>query len=334
MTAAKSYVSWALRENGLPTFTLPNAGNYPKAFDYYKTLKKDPAWSAYSPDKAKSLSEKEVKRIAHYKIRDKKGNLVATKLRDKVGAFMLCHMGFHPEDCKRANLTKMTRLRQTGPYNKETVKLDGVATKRPGTKVRNYWVCGCHPQKPHDPNNDMCELALIDNLVESLGEDKAKENLFWTTNNRGMGWGARQQKKDTMAKCLQRINRDMGISPEEEWTGEMGRKTFATLGTKFFYFPQRLQMEVSHHETFHHFEGYIDPEYVNVSRETMPSRLIQYYEQGTLEPPAIASVPHGLALLHGELSELKTLVLQLVDKPKTLRRLTEKETMLCLMPSE
>ena len=112
----------------------------------------------------------------------------------------------------------------------------------------------------------------------------------------------------------------------------MGRKTFATLGTKFFYFPQRLQMEVSHHETFHHIEGYIDPEYVNVSRETMPSRLIQYYEQGTLEPPAIASVPHGLALLHGELSELKTLVLQLVDKPKTPRRLTEKETMLCLMP--
>ena len=191
-------------------------------------------------------------------------NIVASKLRDKVAANCHIHMGFHPIDCHRANSTKMTRLPTAGPEGRPAVRLDGVATKRPGQLVRNYFVCGCPIGQPHNPNNDMCELALVDHLVESLGEDRANVTLFWAHTDRGMKWQDRRQKKDTLSKSLNRINRVMGIRPGENLTGSMGRKTFVTLGQMFFHFPKELQKAATHHLADTNFQTYIDPGYVNI----------------------------------------------------------------------
>ena len=72
-----------------------------------------------------------------------------------------------------------------------------------------------------------------------------------------MKWGDKIQKKDTLSKCINRINKQLGIRPEEKITGAMVRKTFVTLGQDFFYFPKQLQMDVTHHKKIDNFPDFV-----------------------------------------------------------------------------
>ena len=50
--AAKSYISWCLKENRLEPFVKEHEHVYLKSWKYFKTLKKDKRWEHYSPDAA------------------------------------------------------------------------------------------------------------------------------------------------------------------------------------------------------------------------------------------------------------------------------------------
>ena len=64
VTSAKAYVSWTLKENGLPPFVHANAGLYKLSWNFFKSLKKDPRWRNYTPNAAESLTEDEAKKVA------------------------------------------------------------------------------------------------------------------------------------------------------------------------------------------------------------------------------------------------------------------------------
>ena len=307
---AKTYISWALKENRLPPFIKEHEEKYKDSWAYLKNLKKDKRWSEYQPNAAESLTEKEVKKIAQSKIRDKRGRVVNELLRDKVAAFSLIHMGFHPEDCVRANWTKCKRVTHDdiSGIRKQAIEIKGKATKRPGQKVRNHWACGC--ERHHNPENDMCELALVDKLVESLGEERANKSLFWNTNKGGYGWSDKQgpQKNGKISKSLQRINEREGIRPGAKLTGNMGRKTFVTLGSNFFLFPEPELKDKTHHKTTENLVAYLDPNYVNHGRATVVARVFQAYEQGRYIPPMTGNQTMILADIMHQMRGLKEVV--------------------------
>ena len=226
-------------------------------------------------------------------------------LREKVASYTLSHMGFHPIDAHRmksSNMEYIANVDERGRHPRPAIRVNGVATKRPGQKVRNYFVCGC--PGPHDSDNDMCEYALADRLLNSLGKERSKRSLFWTTNSRGRGWGATPQKKDTLAQCFQKINKRCGIAPGKQLRGDQGRKTFVTLGEHFFFFPRELMTKVTHHKQKKNLIKYIDSDYENIARETAPARMFQSYEQGHYVPPVCISVPHGLSRLEHKVNSL------------------------------
>jgi len=317
--ASKSYISWALKENRMKPFILANEGFYKDAFKYYKNLKKDKRWTSYMPNGAESMSEEEVKTIAKARVKDRRGRLRKDWLRDKVAAFALIHMGWHPVDCERAKLSnceeKTFECNFSG-LQKPCLQVNGVATKRPGQVVRNFFTCGC--QKKHDPNNVHCEYAMVKMLMEELGEDedgeqRAEKGLFWNHADLGFSWSDKQglQHKTKIGAALQRINLREGVRPGEKLTGDMGRKTFVTLGRNFFLFPEQELRDKTHHKTAANFVKYIDPGYVNLSRETLVSRVFQSYEQGFYKPPmsgnvllAIAEQNHKLKCLEDMISAM------------------------------
>ena len=176
---------------------LANEGYYRDAFRYYKNLAKDPRWTSYTPNGATSLTDKEVKTIAKARVRDRRGRIRLDWLRDKTAAFALIHCGWHPIDCKRAKLSnceeKQFECHFTG-LTKPCLQVNGVATKRPGQTVRNFFTCGC--EKQHDPTNFNCEFACVKKVVEELGEKKAKDGLFWNHTNRGFSWSEKQKLQE------------------------------------------------------------------------------------------------------------------------------------------
>ena len=290
--ASKSWISWALKQHRRPPFVLPNEGYYRDAFRYYKNLAKDPRWTSYTPNGAQSLTEEEIKKIANARVRDKRGRIRKDWVRDKAAAFALIHMGWHPVDCKRLKLPmceeKRVECQFTG-LQKPCLQVNGVATKRPGQLVRNHFTCGC--QKQHDPLNFNCEYAVVKKLIEELG-DRATEGLFWNHADRGFSWSGSQglQEKTKIGQALQRINLREGVRPGEELTGDMGRKTFVTLGRNFFLFPEQELRDKTHHKHATNFLKYIDPGYVNLGRETVVSRIFQSFEQGYYKPPMSGNV--------------------------------------------
>ena len=78
----------------------------------------------------------------------------------------------------------------------------------------------------------MCELGLVNRLVESIGEERAKKSLFWNTNSGGYGWSDKQgpQKNNKISASLQRINLREGVRPGKKLTGNMGRSRSPKLG--------------------------------------------------------------------------------------------------------
>ena len=305
--SAKSYISWALKTSRLPPFIKEHEHHYVDSWKYYKTLKKDKRWSGYSPNAAEALHQDEVRKIAASTIRDHRGRVRLDWLRQKVAAFSLIHMGWHPMDCFRANWTmcKEIQPRHNGRIC-PAIQINGHATKRRGQAVRNYWACGC--QNEHDEENDMCEYGLVKRLVASLGEDRANVSLFWTTNNGGFGWGETRQKKDTISGSIQKINKRVGVRPGAELTGNMGRKTFCTLGSYFFNFSEDELKKYTHHKTNENFIKYLDPTYVNAMRETLITRVFQQYEQGNYQPPLSNNLCLSLANVHEKLEKLTRLV--------------------------
>ena len=332
LQSSKSYVSWCLKENRLPGFIKEHEHHYKDSWKYFKNVKKDKAWTEYAPNAAESLTQEEVKQVARAPIRDRKGRIVNSWLRDKVAAFCLIHMGWHPVDCKRVNWQCCQEVTHEDPFTgltKPALQARGVATKRPGQKVRNYWACGC--AKHHNPDNDFCEYGLVKRLIASLGEERASKSLFWTQNKGGYGWSDKQglQKKLKISECLERINRRVpgGVRPGYKLAGDMGRKTFATLGTNFFMFSEDELKEITHHKTSANFVTYVDPTYVNIGRETLVTRVFQAYEQGRYFPPMSGNVQLALAQYSDELRTLKRLTCCLAMKlgvlpvPEPQRRL-------------
>jgi len=279
----------------------------------FKNLKKDPRWRDYVPDSATSLTPEEVKKIANAPIRNKRGKVNKEWLRDKVAAYEMIHMGWHPIDCLRWSWKSCEEVvggvDPARGLNQPAIKVNMHATKRPGQRCRNYFVCGC--QKKHDPDNDACEYGLIKRLVQELGEEKANETFFWTTKKKGMSWGLQgKQKKSKISESLERINQRVHVRLGR-LTGDMGRKTFATLGKNFFLFDEDHLKEITHHKSSENFVKYLDPQFINTNAETLLSRVFQAYEQGRYLPPASTSVPHLLVEMGKKIEGLERVILLL-----------------------
>lgn len=315
--SSKTYISWALKENRMPAFILPNEGRYRNAFKYYKNLKKDKRWTSYVPNGAESLTQQEVKKIANARVTDRKGRIVKSWVRDKTAAYAMIHMGWHPMDCKRLKLPmveeKTFECSFTGLI-KPALQVNGVATKRPGQTVRNHFSCGCHRQ--HNPENYNCEYTVVKKLMEELGEERAERSFFWCQNEKGHGWSDVQgpQQKDKISDALQRINTREGVRPGEKLTGDMGRKTFVTLGKNFFMFPEDELKETTHHLSTANFIKYIDPRYVNIGRETIVSRVFQSYEQGHYKPPMSGNMLLAMAANNEKLEKIQRVLCALAVK--------------------
>jgi len=252
-------------------------------------------------------------------VKDRRGKVVKSWLRDKTAAFCMIHMGWHPEDCKRLKLPmceeKEFECTFTG-IRKPCLQVNGVATKRPGQKVRNHFACGC--EREHDPENFNCEFACVKKLISELGEKRATDSMFWCQREKGYEWSKDQgpQKKQKISESPQRINRREGVRPGKRLTGSMGRKTFVTLGKNFFLWTQDQLKETTHHKSVANLEKYIDPGYVNIGRETMISRVFQSYEQGRYHPPMCGNIMLSVQSTFMELRTIKTLLKRLVDKDR------------------
>jgi len=311
MKSAKSFISWCLKENHKKSFIKEHNYVYVKSWNYWKNLKKDPRWRDYVPDAATSLTQEEVKKIANAPIRDRHGNINKAWLRDKVAAFALIHCGWHPIDCHRTNWKNCKEvLGGIDPSRglcQPCIKINMRATKRPGQRARNYFVCGCHNK--HDLDNDSCEYGLVKKLIEDLGEEKANESLFWTTKDKGKNWGQQgKQKKGKISESLERINKRVRVRLGK-LTGDMGRKTFVTLGKNFFLFPEDHLKEITHHQSNDNFIKYIDPQYINIGSETVMSRIFQAYEQGRYLPPTTNALPHMIVNLGERIDRLSQMFL-------------------------
>jgi hypothetical protein len=228
-------------------------------------------------------------------------------LRDKVLESLYIRSGYHKADCMRmkiGNLEDNPGKRAHG-YCRPCMTINGVKTKMPHVKVKNYLGCGCPGD--HDKENMLCDYTNITRLLEELPVEKAEQSLFWNDMNKGNEWseGYGIMHEDNVAKALQRINVREKIDPAKHYTSDMGRKTFVTLTTKFLGFAEDITKLTTHHVEDDMVHVYQDPNYHNVQRATIVGRVFQLYNQGLYFPPIPDTMPHVLQGVRNAVSILQ-----------------------------
>ena len=193
MKQAVAYLNFCLQQ-----YRYPNMSRQPELWrdtlNFYKSIQKESRWRNYvSTKKAKSLTVEECKQIAKAPIR-RHGVIQLDWLRDKVAANTFIHMGYHPKDAYFMTSESL----HDEPHNcdhqgnsKPRFKVTNEKTKDKSKLIRNWIACGC--EEDHNPNNDMCEYALMKHLLKELPEDRAKIRLWWNVSSNNT-WNRRGKK--------------------------------------------------------------------------------------------------------------------------------------------
>ena len=91
---------------------------------------------------------------------------------------------------------------------------------------------------------------------------------------------------------------------EEKVKGASGRKTFCTLGEKFFKFKRESLRDVSHHQTNDQFEEYVHNGYIDLEEEAHISVTIQKWAQNRFTPPVHTTTTMMLAELQEKIKNV------------------------------
>ena len=255
-------------------------------------------------------------------------------------------MGFHGQDIYRIrdkNLEDHSSYKDRNGLHKPKIIVHGVHTKRPNLKVRNVVACGCLAN--HNTNNMNCEYAIWKKYMKLKKKHdlKHKENNFKRYNNKrkAVHFEGTELKEVNFIRRISKsktkiLHQSMGKKAiadglnywssrlalrrpnEDKILGASGRKTFCTLGEKFFKFKREALRDVSHHQTNEQFEEYVHNEYIDLEEEAHISVTMQKWAQNRFTPPVHTTTTMMLAELQenfkdlnkGQLSMMKMIAAQ------------------------
>lgn len=324
---AQRYINYALSNYQRPNITTLGIRNlYPDTYKTLQGIKKSKRWVAASRNGARPLAKEEAKAIMLAPVND------LDDLRHKVIASCFINMGFHGQDIcriKDENLEDQPRYKDRNGLHKPKIIINGVHTKRPNLRVRNIVACGC--QGNHLPRNMNCEYAVWKKYITTKKNhdrnyknenfkrynNKRKATHFNGTELKEMIFMRRISKdkktflhqnmgKRAIANGLQYWSTRLGLRrpTEEKMKGASGRKTFCTLGEKFFKFKREALRDVSHHQTNDQFEEYVHNDYIDLEEEAHISVTMQKWAQNRFTPPVHTTTTMMLAELQENIKDL------------------------------
>ena len=335
---AKRYINHVLGEHGLVTLARRGARSaYPKTITTLNGIKKEPRWCEGSRQGAKPLDKKEVKMIMNAPIK------TLEDLIQKCICTCYLHMGMHKIDIyriKESMVTDMPDYRHRDGKLKPKITITGRHNKRPNIKVSNVVSCGC--QGSHNPQNAACEYSIwkmymmkkkaddtwnIKNNFSRMNNKKKKVhfvdgkdgpggtlkdiNFFRTLNKKKDRFLHQNMGSNKIGDSLDYWNKKLMLRPNEKITSDMARKTFCTLGEKFFKFDRNLLRSISHHITDENFEIYVCPEYRDLEEEAHVSVTMQNWAQGKYQPPVHVTPSVMLSELNKKMESIQKMTIQM-----------------------
>lgn len=326
---ATRYINYALSNHQKSNITAMGARSfYPTTFKTLQGIKKSKRWVQSVRNGALPLQKNEAKRILSAPI------LTLDDLRHKVIASCYINMGFHKSDIARmkdSNLEHHPNYKDRNNRLRPKIVVNGVHTKRPNIIVRNIVACGCSGN--HQKNNDNCEYSYWKKYIDLKikADEELKKNNFKRYNMKRKarhydGTGTELKEINFMRRLnlkkteilhgnmglraiadgLEYWNQRLGLRTNdgEKITGAAGRKTFCTLGEKYFKFKREALRDVSHHQTNDQFEEYVDNGYIDIEEEAHISRTMQKWAQGLFTPPIHTTTSMMLAELQQSINTL------------------------------
>ena len=308
----KRYINFALAQHQKPSVGRRGSrSNYPQTWTLLKGIQNSKRWTGTGSQGAKPLTKEEVRKIMLAPVRD------LDDLRNKVIANCYMHMGFHKKDVQRlrdSNLEDHPTFKDRNGLLKPKIVIRGEHNKRKYIKVRNIVACGCPGE--HNWRNQFCEYALwkLYMVTKRDHDEKQEKETFKRMNNnkkkkhfegedlgpdrvlkemnfmRGLSLDKTHYLHQNMgihqiAEGLEYWNKKLKLRPDQKITSDMARKTFCTLGSKFFKFQTQQIRDVTHHETDENFQVYVCDEYVDLEEESHISVTMQKWAQKRYNPP-------------------------------------------------
>ena len=308
----KRYINYALAQYQKVSVGRRGAqSNYPITFTTLKGIQNTDRWRDNGSQGAKPLTKEEVMKIMLAPIQN------LDDLRHKVMAICYLHMGYHKKDVQRlreTNIEDHPLYRNRNGSHKPKMVIRTTHNKRKCIPVRNVVACGCSGD--HDFKNQFCEYAVWklyimkkkqhDNKNETEGflrmnnkkkkqhfeeiqpgEEKVlKEvNFMRSLSTVKNEYQHRNMGIHKIGDALEYWNRKLNLRPDSKITADMARKTFCTLGAKFFKFSTEQIRAVTHHMSDENFEIYLCPEYEDLEEESHISVTMQKWEKKKYQPP-------------------------------------------------
>lgn len=274
-------------------------------------------------------------------------------LRHKVIAYCYLHMGFHKVDIQRLEdsmLEDHPNYKHRYGQHKPKIVIRGIHNKRPNIKVRNVVACGCSGD--HRSNNEFCEYAIWKGYMkikQDCDDEYHRTNFLRMNTSRKKAhyedgiMGPERVLKElnfmrTVSKDknkyhhqnmgiheigngLEFWNRKLNLRPGVKITSDMARKTFCTLGEKFFKFDRNLLKNTSHHQTDENFEIYVCDDYEDLEEESHITVTMQKWAQKKYIPPVHVTPTVMLAELNEKIqcvSELTTTLSAMIKLQSTI----------------
>ena len=322
-----------------PSITARGAkSSYPTTHSTLKGIKNSNRWRGNARAGARPLHPDEVRKIMQAPI----NNL--DDLRHKITAHCFFHMGFHKIDIYRLRdsmLEDHPHYKHRDGLLKPKIIIRGIHNKRPGISVRNIVACGCDGN--HKPDNAYCEYAIWklymktkqrcddeyqrDNFKRMNNTKKAahfvggkmgdegilKEiNFLRDVNKTKDKYFHRNMGASEIANSLQYWNIKLSLRKDEKLTSDMARKTFCTLGEKFFKFDRKALRSISHHLTEDNFEVYVCEDYEDWEEESHVTETMQKWAQEKYTPPVHTTAPVMLSNITQSLKLQNKLTMRLM----------------------
>ena len=242
-------------------------------------------------------------------------------LRNKAIACLMITIGGHPIDLWRMHEKEFEdrpNHEDRHGFLRPKMVFRGHHNKVHGLAVSNVVGCGC--REAHDSENPLC----LYNILKAYTVVKDSDDVLFLYSRTGScvyKLGDKQRQKHTTednqlkptaffrsyrcdtnrfahTRCGDQQIRDVfnywngrlgwGL---EEAQAAMARKTFATMGDKFFGFPWREMMKVTHHQTEKVFKDYVvDAPWEDLEQDCHLGRTINRWVMGEYEPPVMLSV--------------------------------------------
>ena len=306
------YINYALSQYQKQGISRRGArATWPQTFATIQGIKKTALWRETGSDGAKPLTKEEVMKIMEAPIQN------LNDLRHKVIAHCYLHMGYHKSDVQRLKYSMLEdheAYRNRDGCLKPKIVIRGYHNKRKQMMIRNIVACGCSGN--HNWTNSFCEYGLwkIYMKLTQKHDDENDASTFPRFNNQrkkkhfvGGNIGKGRILKEVnflrrlsiaknrylhqnmglheIGNSLEYWNAKLNLRPDERILSSMARKTFCTLGAKFFKFDTKLLRSVTHHLSDENFELYIHPDYEDLEEESHISVVMQNWAQKKYNPP-------------------------------------------------